>query len=86
MKFYNLLRLDGEITRASDYHKLIWKDMIHAVLHEVPKLKIHVKVIHFYSKSIFLWISSDTKLGSIGVGNSYFCNSSITDKFMIVTV
>ena len=46
-----LTRLDGEITRASDYHKLIWKNMIHAVLHEVPKLKIHVKVnkrdLHF---------------------------------------
>ena len=40
----NCSRSDGEITRASDYHKLIWKDMIHAVLNEVPKLKIHVKV------------------------------------------
>lgn len=40
----NCFRSDGEMARASDYHKLIWKDMIHAVLHEVPKLKIHVKV------------------------------------------
>ena len=61
-----LTRLDGEITRASDYHKLIWKDMIHAVLHEVPKLRIHVKVLLCMS-SVSAKDCDDSNRGGRGV-------------------
>lgn len=42
-----LMNLDGDISRAADYHKLIWKNLISAVQMEAPKLRIHVKMTRF---------------------------------------
>jgi hypothetical protein len=42
-----LTRVDGGAERVTDHQKLIWKDMIHAILHEEPKLRVQVKIIEF---------------------------------------
>ena len=42
-----LMNLDGDISRAADYNKLIWKNLISAISLEAPKLKVHVKMTEF---------------------------------------
>ncbi len=42
-----LTKVDGGAERVTDYHKLIWKDMIQAILHEEPKLRVQVKIVEF---------------------------------------
>lgn len=42
-----LTKVDGGTERATDYHRLIWKDMIQAILHEEPKLRVQVKIVEF---------------------------------------
>ena len=44
------LRLDSYEKRSIGYSNLIWTDMISAVMHETPKLRIHVKTIEFRRK------------------------------------
>ena len=45
-----MIRLDSDSQKAAAYSKLIWTDMISAVMHETPKLRIHIKLMDFRAK------------------------------------
>ena len=45
-----LLNLDGAISRAGDYNKLLWKNLLSAVVMEAPKLRTHIKMTTFKQK------------------------------------
>lgn len=42
-----LMNLDGDISRAGDYNKLIWKNLLEAIGMESPKLRVHIKMTEF---------------------------------------
>merc|ERR1711899_215647 len=43
-------RLESDQQRSSGYSNFIWTDMISAVMHETPKLRVHVKLMDFRGK------------------------------------
>ena len=43
-------RLESDQQRSSGYSNFIWTDMISAVMHETPKLRVHVKLMDFREK------------------------------------
>ena len=45
-----LVQLESENHKAAAYSKLIWTDMISAVMHETPRLRIHIKLMDFRTK------------------------------------
>ena len=51
-----LMNLDGDISRAADFQKVLTKSLIEAVALEAPKLKIHVQMSDFRRRllSVFL--------------------------------
>ncbi|XP_059090175.1 uncharacterized protein LOC131885977 [Tigriopus californicus] len=42
-----LMNLDGDISRAGDYNRLIWKNLLEAIGMESPKLRVHIKMTEF---------------------------------------
>ena len=69
-----LLLYSSDQQKAAAYSKLIWTDMISAVMHETPKLRIHIKLMDFRAK-LFEFVQNEV--------NSFLATpSSITSDIL----